>query len=851
MSRISDLLQQIMDAVYGKDVRGAIHDSIEECYSDVSTAKTLAQDATTNANAAATTANTAAANANAAKDAANAAAASAGAALDYVATVENSSSASAAHTKGSNLIYDGVLYEAINDIAVGDTLTVGTNIEAIPGGLGSKVSDLEIAVDSLQIERSVDWVQGGRSAAGGAISSNAKRITFSGYIPITSLDTNIQCASGYGFYVYARSEGTYLGWYHDGNPPYWSKGSVTVAYRKTKLDISSLIALGADDIAVVLERTDELDIDPSEGTNFSFFTYDNNIDDVTSLKARAFARDILTSTDDLNSVIAQGVYKCSVTPGLPANTPNGDGGLLVVTESNSFVGQYFYAPGYTAARRSTTGGSTWNDWNYSKNERILHSTDDLNDIVTSGSYKCSRTNGLPANRPVNVGGLLVVAKADVFVVQAYYTTTSVMTRISSDNGESWYAWVANDDMVMSSELPVLKLTGDISEMTKENAVTLDYNVFGVTGTCTCKWQGSSSQRYPKKNYTIKLDNGLDGWNKWASFVNSRRNANGNISRVSTASRWGSQTKFCTKANWVDASAARNIVCARLWGQIVNNRVAAGQISDNRSTSPNYGAIDGFPITIEINGQNTGLYTMNIPKDKWLFNMGEVATEYLISSESSSAAACKFNALAVMDGDDYSREYADENVQDSTIVTSFNALIGAAMEAGADWETALAPYLDIQSAIDYYIFSCCINHRDGMPHNMLYGTYDGTKWFIGAYDMDTTFGVDPYGTSWDTVVNDRCQFAQAKAQHRLFNLIYTYSKAALKTRYQQLRSGILSDANVWHEFSQFCVDIPTNDYTVDRHIWPNIPGTALATIPQYMNFYQMHCKYLDDEIAALT
>ena len=142
MSRISDLLQQIMDAVYGKDVRGAIHDSIEECYSDVSTAKTLAQDATANANTAANTANTAAANANAAKDAANAAAVSAGAALDYVATVENLSLASAAHAKGSHLIYNGDLYEAIEDIAIGDTLTVGTNIEAIPGGLGSEVTEL-------------------------------------------------------------------------------------------------------------------------------------------------------------------------------------------------------------------------------------------------------------------------------------------------------------------------------------------------------------------------------------------------------------------------------------------------------------------------------------------------------------------------------------------------------------------------------------------------------------------------------------------------------------------------------------------------------------------------------------
>lgn len=61
MSRISDLLQQIMDAVYGKDVRGAIHDSIAECYTNTSTGKTLAETAAEEANTAAANANAAAA----------------------------------------------------------------------------------------------------------------------------------------------------------------------------------------------------------------------------------------------------------------------------------------------------------------------------------------------------------------------------------------------------------------------------------------------------------------------------------------------------------------------------------------------------------------------------------------------------------------------------------------------------------------------------------------------------------------------------------------------------------------------------------------------------------------------
>lgn len=53
MSRISGLLAQILSAVYGRDVRQAIHDAIEECYQDVFTAKTIADDSAASAIAAA------------------------------------------------------------------------------------------------------------------------------------------------------------------------------------------------------------------------------------------------------------------------------------------------------------------------------------------------------------------------------------------------------------------------------------------------------------------------------------------------------------------------------------------------------------------------------------------------------------------------------------------------------------------------------------------------------------------------------------------------------------------------------------------------------------------------------
>ena len=109
-SQIETLLNTIETAIYGRDMRSAIHDSIEMCYSDVSTAKTLvdasidaaeiatanATTATSSANSATTDARTAIADAEQATDAAEDATADAEAA-----TIATRAAISEAQTKAA------------------------------------------------------------------------------------------------------------------------------------------------------------------------------------------------------------------------------------------------------------------------------------------------------------------------------------------------------------------------------------------------------------------------------------------------------------------------------------------------------------------------------------------------------------------------------------------------------------------------------------------------------------------------------------------------------------------------------------------------------------------------------
>lgn len=673
---------------------------------------------------------------------------------------------------------------------------------------------------------------------------------------------------------------------------------------------------------------------------------------------------------------------------------------------------------------------------------VLSSGADLNKIVEPGNYRCgsNSTGAALINSPINTTFRMIVMALTVGNVATKHRIQIIIPSWAGDTNKnsiwyrkgkmpsggewSWSEWInlggAYADTRVLNGIPALELTGDMTGISKDDAVTMNYDLLldvnaaatsAIHGVCTVKWQGSSSQRYEKKNYTIKFTNTrdpdtgalssvtpLDGWLFWIQAQNNyRRTISSSTTlppNISTSNPryagtdhetqwWGEQTKFCTKANWIDASAARNIVCARLWAEMVKARVDAGEITDDRQNAPNYGAIDGFPIFIKINGTPQGLYTFNIPKDAWQFAMGGRATEYVVSGEGNGNKATQWkSATAAMDGSDFSVEYKDsDSISDSTIATSLNAAIAQAVSAGSDWETTLANYVDINSVFDYFIFTCCIANNDALARNILYGTYDGTKWFMSAYDMDTTFGFDPYGLEVFDVKGVRTNFAAAANMHRLAYLMYTYSKTKLKNRYKMWREGgitggdgsyyegwvqdgtyvrlkgmvgqvipdseearanakwntttaadgkfiiipcspgdfftvtttgqdnprafgfadsskvllesplaanglavkdyvlqapanaaylivndasgngyvrqgkiqeaILSDGHVWKMLTDFVKNIPSRDYDADRNTWPLTPGTSVMTVPQYMEYYRMHCKYLDAEIDALT
>jgi hypothetical protein len=232
----------------------------------------------------------------------------------------------------------------------------------------------------------------------------------------------------------------------------------------------------------------------------------------------------------------------------------------------------------------------------------------------------------------------------------------------------------------------------------------------------------------------------------------------------------------------------------------------------------------------------------------MMNMGSGTNECILCADAHSDSN-RFKAAATLDGD-FEIEYITDAENTAWAVTSLNNLINACVASdGSDLDTTIAAMLDWESAIDYYIFSALIRNTDGISKNYLLSTYDGTKWFFGAYDMDTVFGNVWNGNAFASPVEGGT-FEDIANENHLFRLIKTYKTDELKQRYEELRKTTLSEANIISMFMSFAGQIPRAVMDEECRKWPTIPFTSVHTIDSIVNWYRIRCEYIDAEIEAM-
>ena len=132
------------------------------------------------------------------------------------------------------------------------------------------------------------------------------------------------------------------------------------------------------------------------------------------------------------------------------------------------------------------------------------------------------------------------------------------------------------------------LTGDMKEIGKKERVLLQIHLEDKAetfdGYAYTSWQGHSSLKNVKKNYTIRLFDDEEMTMKH---------------RMNLREGWQAEHKYILKANYKDLTMSRNLICADLWAEMAATRKS---IPDKLKVSSHYGAVDGFAAEVTLNGE---------------------------------------------------------------------------------------------------------------------------------------------------------------------------------------------------------------------------------------------------------
>ena len=318
-----------------------------------------------------------------------------------------------------------------------------------------------------------------------------------------------------------------------------------------------------------------------------------------------------------------------------------------------------------------------------------------------------------------------------------------------------------------------------------------------------KWQGTSSLNYTKKNYTI-------------SFYENDKYKQENKIDVGLG---GAQNIYCLKANWIDKTHARNIVTARIVSKIQDKY-------NLFEDTPNHGLINGFPVEIYLNGEFLGLYTWNIPKAAWMFNMDETNKNHIVFVGEKRSTTTFFKEEATEYGN-WELEVGTENEE---TLEKLNRLINFVNNSDNEtFKNEFEKYLNLDATINYLIMMELANMNDNFSKNMLLVTYDGKVWYPSLYDLDTT-----WGTRWDGKEKlDYYDFSYVTRSKLWERVIENYSYEVAE-RYFELRKDILTKESIMKEFNDFYKSIPEETRIKESERWENIPGYDYSQIEEFLD-----------------
>lgn len=153
---------------------------------------------------------------------------------------------------------------------------------------------------------------------------------------------------------------------------------------------------------------------------------------------------------------------------------------------------------------------------------------------------------------------------------------------------------------------------------------------------------------------------------------------------------------------------------------------------------------------------------------------------------------------------------------------------------------VAEYFDTTSLIDFCIFGDITCNADGYRKNWQWLTYDGKKWIVEPYDLDSIFG----WSSWSDIKPTVGQYGGELTIPS--GWVIRYWQLELQKRYKELRDNGIIDADyITGKLKDWIERVGSGNYDKDHEKWPynkamySSAGSAYANVTRKDSIYRFY------------
>ena len=328
-------------------------------------------------------------------------------------------------------------------------------------------------------------------------------------------------------------------------------------------------------------------------------------------------------------------------------------------------------------------------------------------------------------------------------------------------------------------------------------------------------QGTSSAEYKKKNFKIKLKNGL-------TYTANDTDAEEYKLRDDSIP----VSVFCLKADVASSESANNVELVRLYNDTCPYKTAPQQ-ADARCRV----GIDGLPMIVFWQNTSTnttkfwGKYNFNNDKsNEVVFGLTEGCESWEIKNNTSDRVIFKKSDYSDSTWlSDFEARYPDKNTDytnlkrltDWIVSTDRSAVSTAAAKTERlnKFKNEFENYFVKIPTLYYYLFTEVFLMVDNRAKNFFPSTFDGVHWLPLPYDMDTAIGINNEGQLvFDYDLEDTDTVSGANVFNGQESVLWCNVRDAfadeLASMYADLRNG-----------DTFKYEEVVRRYTEHQAVWP--------------------------------